>query len=101
MIIGVIISITNVAILFLAYEFNKRMVRNMSEVRDLIQSITVQLGRATEEIIALVDELEEKISQNDISVADLTALRSIAQRLDDIVPDDEVVDEIIAEDSAE
>lgn len=79
------------AIVFVSYSSYQRMKATMSEVKDLIGEITTQLGKATQEILGHIDGLEEKIEQNDISVADLIPLKSLAQRLDEIVPDAEDV----------
>lgn len=84
-------AVTGAVIVFIGYAAYHRMKANMSDVKTLVGEITTQLGKATEEILGHVASLEEKIEQNDISVADLIPLRSLVQRLDDIVPDAEDV----------
>ena len=57
----------------------------MSAAQDAVDQITLQLGKAKDEIIAKVADLETQIEAGE--TPDLTALKAAAQALDDVVPD--------------
>jgi hypothetical protein len=62
-----------------------RLGRKMSEVQDAVDAIVVQLGKAKDEILAEIANLEAQIAAGE--APDLTALKAAAQSLDDVVPD--------------
>jgi hypothetical protein len=57
----------------------------MGEVQDAVDAIVVQLGKAKDEILAEIANLEAQIAAGE--TPDLTALKAAAQALDDVVPD--------------
>lgn len=59
----------------------------MTAAQDAVDQITLQLGKAKDEILAKVADLETQIANGE--TPDLTALRAAAQALDDVVPDPE------------
>lgn len=59
----------------------------MAEVKAELAAINDQLGKAADEIVGKIGELEAKVADGTVTVDDLAALKASAQRLDDIVPD--------------
>lgn len=55
--------------------------------REDVQAVVTQLGKAKDEILARLAELQTAIDNGTVTVADLQPLRDAAQSLDDIVPD--------------
>ncbi|MBB3752508.1 hypothetical protein FHT44_005020 [Mycolicibacterium sp. BK634] len=70
----------------------------MTAVQDTVDALTAQLGKAKDEIIAKVADLEAQVAAGE--APDLTALKAAVQALDDVVPDP-VVDEPAEEPAAE
>lgn len=54
----------------------------MSEVQAAVDATVAQLGKARDEIVAVIEELRSREPS-----VDLSALEKIAQVLDDVVPD--------------
>ena len=54
-------------------------------VQDAVDQITVQLGKAKDEILAKVADLEAQVAAGE--TPDLEPLKAAAQALDDVVPD--------------
>lgn len=57
----------------------------MGVVQDAVDAITVQLGKAKDEILGEIAALQSTIDAG--GAPDLTALTAAAQALDDVVPD--------------
>jgi hypothetical protein len=57
----------------------------MGAVQDVIDQVTEQLGRAKDEILAKVADLEAQVAAGE--TPDLEPLKAAAQALDDVVPD--------------
>lgn len=57
----------------------------MGEVQDQVDAVVAELGKAKDEIVAKVADLEAQIAAGE--APDLTALKAAAQALDDVVPD--------------
>lgn len=57
----------------------------MTEAQDAVDAVVAELGKASAEINAKIDDLQAQINVG--QVPDLTALKAAAQALDDIVPD--------------
>lgn len=57
----------------------------VSEAQDAVDAVTVQLGKAKDELVAKIDDLQAQVDAGE--APDLTALREAAQALDDVVPD--------------
>ena len=57
----------------------------MGAVQDAVDAIVVQLGKAKDEILAKVADLEAQIAAGE--TPDLAPLLAAAQALDDVVPD--------------
>lgn len=59
--------------------------RIMGAQQDQVNAISAQLTKARDEIVAKVDELESQVAAGE--TPDFSELRSVAQALDDVVPD--------------
>lgn len=57
----------------------------MGAVQDAVNQITTQLGKAKNEILDKITDLETQIAAGE--TPDLTELKAAAQALDDVVPD--------------
>lgn len=57
----------------------------VSSAQEIVDEIVFQLGKARDEIVAEIQELEDAAAAGE--TLDLSALSEAAQRLDDIVPD--------------
>jgi ElaB/YqjD/DUF883 family membrane-anchored ribosome-binding protein len=57
----------------------------MGKLQDTVDNITVQLGKAKDEIVAKIDELKAQVEAGE--TPDFTNLEAAAQALDDVVPD--------------
>lgn len=66
-------------------EINWKVGILMGEVQDAVDAVVVELGKAKDEIVAQIADLEAQIAAGE--VPDLTALKAAAQALDDVVPD--------------
>jgi hypothetical protein len=62
-----------------------RLEHHMSETQDAVDAVSAQLGKAKDEIVAKIDDLQAQVDAGE--TPDLTALRAAAQSLDDVVPD--------------
>lgn len=60
---------------------------NIMAARDDVQAVVAQLGKAKDEILAKLDELQTAIDDGTVTSADLDPLRAAAQALDDVVED--------------
>lgn len=63
----------------------------MTATQDTINAITAQLGKAKDEILGEISNLEAQVAAG--QAPDLTALKAAADALDGIVPDAPVVPE--------
>ena len=61
--------------------------RSIMTIRDDIAAVTGQLGKARDEILGKLAELEQKIVDGTVTAEDLAPLKAAAQALDDVVPD--------------
>ena len=61
--------------------------RSIMTIRDDIAAVTGQLGKARDEILGKLAELEQKIVDGTVTAEDLAPLKAAAQSLDDVVPD--------------
>lgn len=73
-------------------QWAQRLLRNqeelgvmMGEVQDAVDAVVVELGKAKDEIVSKIADLEAQIAAGE--VPDLTALKAAAAALDDVVPD--------------
>lgn len=57
----------------------------MSDLQVALDAVVAQLAHAKDEIVAEIGKLEAAVSAGE--TPDLTALKAVAQSLDDIVPD--------------
>jgi hypothetical protein len=72
--------------LWLLVESNYRLeTLIMSEAQDAVDAVVAQLGKAKDEILTEVANLEAQVAAG--QAPDLTALKAAAQSLDDINPD--------------
>lgn len=77
--------------------------RHLMATQDTINAVVAQLGKAKDEILAKIADLNVQIADAGVEdVVDTSELTAVAQALDDIVPDaPEVVEELPAEVTAE
>lgn len=59
----------------------------MGALEDTLTAVSTQLGKAKDEIVALITDLEGQIAANAVDPATVDALKAAAQSLDDVVPD--------------
>lgn len=62
-----------------------RLENKMSEAQDAVDAVATQLGKAKDEILSKIADLETQVAAGE--APDLTALKAAAQSLDDVVPD--------------
>lgn len=56
-------------------------------LKDDLKAVSTQLGKARDEIVSKVEELERQINAGEVDQATLDELKAAAQALDDVVPD--------------
>lgn len=64
-----------------------RLENTMSAAQDAVDAVSVQLGKAKDEIVSKIADLQAQVDAGE--TPDLTALNAAAQALDDVVPDAE------------
>jgi hypothetical protein len=57
----------------------------MGAAQDVVDQVTAQLGKAKDEVLAKIADLEAQVAAGE--TPDFTALKEAAQGLDDVVPD--------------
>ena len=66
-------------------QLSKKVTTIMGAVQDAVDAVAVQLGKAKDEIVSKIADLEAQIAAGE--TPDLSALKAAAQALDDVVPD--------------
>lgn len=71
----------------------------MSEIQDVVDALVVQLGKAKDEIVGKIADVEAQLAAAEVPVedVDLSALKAAAQALDDIVADAPVEVPVVVE----
>jgi hypothetical protein len=72
-------------LLWFQAEINWKVGTLMGEVQDAVDAVVVELGKAKDEIVSKIADLEAQIAAGE--VPNLDALKAAAQALDDVVPD--------------